>query len=59
MSRLLIAALLLSLAAMPAMACSWNQSADADGKPSKVAAQPDTDQTTPPPPAQPADQKAG
>jgi hypothetical protein len=58
MTRLLAAALLLSLAAAPAMACSWNQSADADGKASKLAEQPADDQGAPPP-AQTTDQKPG
>jgi hypothetical protein len=49
MTRLLTAAVLLSLATAPAFACDWNSSASTDTKPSTVAAQPDADQTTPPP----------
>ncbi len=56
MTRLLTAAMLLALAAGPAMACEWNKSAATDAKPSTVASQPTDDQGTPPPP--PAEHKA-
>lgn len=56
MTRLLTAAMLLTLAAVPALACEWNKSAATDAKPSTVASQPTDDQGTPPPP--PAEHKA-
>jgi len=49
MIRLLIAATFLSVAAAPAFACQWSDSASTDTKPSAVAAQPADDQGTPPP----------
>ena len=58
MTRLLAAAMLLSLVAAPAFACPWQKSVSTDTAPSTVASQPADDQGTPPPVA-PADQKAG
>ncbi len=49
MIRLLIAATFLSIAAAPAFACPWTDSASTDTKPSTVASQPADDQGTPPP----------
>jgi hypothetical protein len=49
MIRLLIAATFLSVAAAPAFACPWSDSASTDTKPSTVAAQPTDDHGTPPP----------
>ncbi len=49
MIRLLIAATFLAVAAVPALACPWTDSAATDSKPSTVAAQPAGDQGTPPP----------
>jgi hypothetical protein len=57
MTRLLAAALLLTVAAAPAFACEWNKSVSVE-KPSTVASQPQGDQTSPPP-APSADQKPG
>jgi len=57
MTRLFAAAVLLSIAAVPAFACDWNQSAASDDHTSTVASQPTDNTQTPPPPATPADQK--
>jgi hypothetical protein len=56
MSRLLIAAVFVTMAAAPAFACPWSDTVSTDAKPSTVAAQPTDDHGTPPP-ATPADQK--
>jgi hypothetical protein len=49
MTRLLAAAVLLSVAAMPAFACEWNKSAASDTHTSTVASQPSDDRAATPP----------
>jgi opacity protein-like surface antigen len=56
MIRLLIAAVLLTAAVAPAIACEWNQTVSTDTKSKTVASQPSDDQTTPAP-TPPASQK--
>jgi hypothetical protein len=53
MTRLIAAAALLSVVAMPAFACEWNKSASTDTRSSTVASQPSDDHSAPPasPPA--------
>ncbi len=51
MIRLFAAALLLSVAAMPAFACEWNKSAASDTHTSTVASQPSSDDRAATPPA--------
>jgi hypothetical protein len=54
MTRLLAAAALFIAASVPAVACTWDQSASTDPQSSTVASQPTNDQSSPPPSA-PAD----
>jgi hypothetical protein len=49
MVRLFAAAVLLSVAAMPAFACEWNKSAASDTHTSTVASQPSDDHAATPP----------
>jgi len=49
MTRLFAAALVFSVAAMPAFACEWNKSAAADTRSSTVASQPSNDHAATPP----------
>ncbi len=49
MTRLFAAAVLLSIAAMPAFACEWNKSAASDTHTSTVASQPSDDHAATPP----------
>jgi hypothetical protein len=45
MTRIFAAAMLLSVVALPALACEYNKSADTGGKQSTVASQPSNDQS--------------
>ncbi len=47
MTRLLAAALLLTVAAAPAFACDWNKSASTDTQSRTVASQPTDDHAAP------------
>jgi hypothetical protein len=58
MTRLLAAALVLTLAAAPAFACEWNRSASVPHRTNTATSQPADDQGTPPP-STPTDQKPG
>ncbi len=49
MTRLFAAAVLLSVAAMPAFACEWNKSAESDTHSSTIASQPSDDHPATPP----------
>ncbi len=49
MTRLFAAAVLFSIAAMPAFACEWNKSAASDPHTSTVASQPSNDRAATPP----------
>ena len=48
MTRLLAAAMLLTVAALPAFACDWNKSASTDSRSSAVASQTANDHAAPP-----------
>jgi hypothetical protein len=56
MTRLIAAALLLCLAALPAVACEWNRAASTESRQNTAASQPTDDHAAPPPPAAATDQ---